>query len=693
MSCACAQDGSCAMRCASAISGAASAWASRGAPPPPQPDSPTAAALDAVSKTVGQRLGKLPIANLLLCSLDGVRHTTEGSGECVGVEQQPCGAGVAVARLPDRPGVDQPAAAAELRRRPAGNEAALDGAAVPREREGDVTVADEDDGRVRLEQRDDRRLLAQHVLPHGVPRARVEELGVGAPRERLERREPLPLLVAEHAGRPARRDRSVAAELARVERAADGEVVVAAKGKRRPLPNQVAAFVRPRPVADDVAEAPELVDGGPGVDIGQHGFECVQVSVNVRDDGDTHGEGRHASCGGRGVGGVRVAPAAHERPRAPPLRRGRAPVLPRARARARPELRPRGGRALARRSGGQARRARRAGVAPPAQRARDRARARRERNRRRDGAAGGALVRRAAVQPRRPLVAAPLGAGAVRRGSVARGPMVDARAGGRLGADRDRRGRRPGQPVPPVVAPRVAGARRSRRPVRLRLRLAGGRFLAPAARRAAPRGHSAARARRARAGDAVRVQDVSTWTTQANAFTVGFGPSTHVILWNTLLDGRFSRGEEDVVVAHELGHVRSGHIPKAIGWSALITLPALWLLGLATRRRGGVGDPANLPFVVLVLAVLALLAAPAENAVSRRYESEADWRALNAARDPVSQTRLFQAFGRTSLEDPSPPLLDYLWLENHPTLMQRIAMARQWSVRRGRSSRGGPGSP
>ncbi|HZU20482.1 MAG TPA: M48 family metalloprotease [Gaiellaceae bacterium] len=194
-------------------------------------------------------------------------------------------------------------------------------------------------------------------------------------------------------------------------------------------------------------------------------------------------------------------------------------------------------------------------------------------------------------------------------------------------------------------------------------------------------------------GTPVRVQDVSTWTTQANAFTVGFGPSTHVILWNTLLDGRFSRGEEDVVVAHELGHVRSGHIPKAIGWSALITLPALWLLGLATRRRGGVGDPANLPFVVLVLAVLALLAAPAENAVSRRYESEADWRALNAARDPVSQTRLFQAFGRTSLEDPSPPLLDYLWLENHPTLMQRIAMARQWSVRRGRSSRGGPGSP
>ena len=76
----------------------------------------------------------------------------------------------------------------------------------------------------------------------------------------------------------------------------------------------------------------------------------------------------------------------------------------------------------------------------------------------------------------------------------------------------------------------------------------------------------------------MRVQNVSSWTDQANAFTVGFGPSTHVVLWDTLLDGRFSRGEVDVVIAHELGHVRSRHVLKAIGWTALIVLPTLWLL-------------------------------------------------------------------------------------------------------------------
>jgi STE24 endopeptidase len=194
-------------------------------------------------------------------------------------------------------------------------------------------------------------------------------------------------------------------------------------------------------------------------------------------------------------------------------------------------------------------------------------------------------------------------------------------------------------------------------------------------------------------GTPVRVEDVSSWTKQVNAFTVGFGPSTHVVLWDTLLDGRFTRRQVDFVMAHELGHVRSRHVVKAIGWTALIVVPVLFLLELATRRRGGVGDPANLPFALLMLTVLSLLALPVENAVSRRYEAEADWRALNATRDPASDMRVFQHFARTSLEQPSPPLLDYLFLENHPTLMQRIAMAEAWSARGGRSSRGGPGSP
>ena len=84
---------------------------------------------------------------------------------------------------------------------------------------------------------------------------------------------------------------------------------------------------------------------------------------------------------------------------------------------------------------------------------------------------------------------------------------------------------------------------------------------------------------------------------------------------------------------------------------------------------------------MLILALLALVTAPLQNAVSRRYEAEADWRALNATRDPASARQLFRGFERTSLEQPSPSLGDYLWLENHPTLMQRIAMTERWRER------------
>jgi STE24 endopeptidase len=76
--------------------------------------------------------------------------------------------------------------------------------------------------------------------------------------------------------------------------------------------------------------------------------------------------------------------------------------------------------------------------------------------------------------------------------------------------------------------------------------------------------------------------------------------------------------------------------------------------------------------------VLGFLFAPFENVVSRRYEAEADWSALQATRDAASARKLFVDFQRTSLQEPDPPTWDYLWLETHPTIAQRIAMAQAW---------------
>jgi len=53
-------------------------------------------------------------------------------------------------------------------------------------------------------------------------------------------------------------------------------------------------------------------------------------------------------------------------------------------------------------------------------------------------------------------------------------------------------------------------------------------------------------------GTKIVVQRVKRSVTDPNAESVGLGPTRRVVLWSTLLDGRFSRAEVGVVVAHEL---------------------------------------------------------------------------------------------------------------------------------------------
>ena len=194
-------------------------------------------------------------------------------------------------------------------------------------------------------------------------------------------------------------------------------------------------------------------------------------------------------------------------------------------------------------------------------------------------------------------------------------------------------------------------------------------------------------------GTPVRVEEVSDLTTQANAVAVGIGPTEGIFLWDTLLDGRFEAGEVRVVVAHEFGHIVREHLWKGLAWFALFAVPGAFLIAEVTRRRGGLGDPAVLPFGLLVLVLLELALLPAANLVSRRYEAEADWIALQATRDPASARRLFERFSETSLGQPNPPTWSYVVFDTHPTLMQRIAMTRAWDASHPRRAGGGARYP
>ena len=182
-------------------------------------------------------------------------------------------------------------------------------------------------------------------------------------------------------------------------------------------------------------------------------------------------------------------------------------------------------------------------------------------------------------------------------------------------------------------------------------------------------------------GTKVVVQRVSRSITAPNAESVGFGPTRRVVLWDTLLDGRFSRNEIRVVMAHELGHIAHGHMLKRVGWLALFLLPATALVALVTRRRGGLARPEAVPLALFVFVALQLLTLPLWNMVYRREEAEADWSALRATHEPATARALFQRLATTSLSDPDPPAWSYVLYADHPTIVQRIAATEAWEQR------------
>jgi STE24 endopeptidase len=185
-------------------------------------------------------------------------------------------------------------------------------------------------------------------------------------------------------------------------------------------------------------------------------------------------------------------------------------------------------------------------------------------------------------------------------------------------------------------------------------------------------------------GTKAEVQDVDRETTAPNAESVGFDSTRRVILWNTLLDGRFDRAEVRAVIAHELGHIAHHHQLKRVGWLALFLLPAAALVALFTRRRGGLARPEAVPIALLVYVLLQLLTAPLMNVVSRREEAEADWSSLRATRDPAAERSLFQKLATTSLGNPDPPTWSYVLDADHPTIVQRIAMVDTWQAMQAR---------
>jgi STE24 endopeptidase len=173
----------------------------------------------------------------------------------------------------------------------------------------------------------------------------------------------------------------------------------------------------------------------------------------------------------------------------------------------------------------------------------------------------------------------------------------------------------------------------------------------------------------------VLVADASRRTTKVNAYVSGIGRTRRVVLFDTLLQAA-DPGAVQVVVAHELGHRRDGHVAKLTLLAmagAAVAVAVLWAV-LGTRM----GDPRTLPEALLLLLALELVGLAPGAWLSRRFERAADRCSLDLTEEPSAFARAHLELARRNLSDLEPPRLVYLLLFSHPTPPERLALGRAW---------------
>lgn len=221
--------------------------------------------------------------------IDVVRDSMEAHSPLCHVQLQPGRPGVAVARLSDAAGIDQPAAVVDVKQRPVARLGPVR-VSPPRptfgagEEERDVRMADQRDplrggveARFGLVDR-------EHVLPDRVSRGGVEESEAFVLERRPEAGEETGGLLAHLLAGPLDGRLGRLREGGDVDLVQHREVVVADQADVAAFADKCRAGVGIGAVADQVAEAPNLVDPGL-LDRRENALEGGKIGVDIADDG------------------------------------------------------------------------------------------------------------------------------------------------------------------------------------------------------------------------------------------------------------------------------------------------------------------------------------------------------------------------------------------------------------------------
>ena len=180
--------------------------------------------------------------------------------------------------------------------------------------------------------------------------------------------------------------------------------------------------------------------------------------------------------------------------------------------------------------------------------------------------------------------------------------------------------------------------------------------------------------------------------TTLNAYVTGFGATKRVVVWDTTMR-QMTTPETLFVFGHEMGHYVLLHIPKEATIDLFLLLLLLymayrlanWLLSRYGARWGihDLADWASLPLLVLLLSLLAFLASPIFNGVSRHYEHQADQYGVEVVHELIpdealTAARSFQKLGELSLDYPDVNKFWEFWAWTHPTIRDRMIFVQTY---------------
>jgi STE24 endopeptidase len=181
--------------------------------------------------------------------------------------------------------------------------------------------------------------------------------------------------------------------------------------------------------------------------------------------------------------------------------------------------------------------------------------------------------------------------------------------------------------------------------------------------------------------------DASRQTNRMSANVSGFGSTMRITLNDNLLR-RGSPEEIQSVMGHEMGHYVLNHVYQGmLFFLVVIAVGFGFLRGTldgALKRWGetwqirGVGDPAVLPLVVLLVSLFGFLLTPILNTYIRSGEQEADMYGLNASRQPDGFAQAAIHLGEYRKMSPG-PLEEWIFFD-HPSGRTRISNAMRWKA-------------